>query len=202
MGFVPEIDRLLKKYNLSFYLTTYMNSGVFPSKTEWKSILRLSVTSFAESAWYDRVISNTNLRDFLQIKPVLQYPTEFLYLSRSHSRFKKSCDLFLMSVCKLFSDTFTNKCPKCLLDIDSIVQHIFRSCRYTLQSRIDIYHHTLLLYGRQVFTQFIKMQPRIRTITVLMCFRNMVNDDAKALIFHDRCYRFLAGIVHCFSVDN
>ena len=199
MGFVPEIDRLLKKYSLSSYLTTYIESGIFPSKCEWKSILRLSVTSLAESVWYDRLISNTNLRDFLQVKPVLQFPTELLYLSRTQSRFKKSCDLFLISVCKLFSDTFTNRCPKCLSDIDSVVEHIFCSCRFTLESRVQIYSYILSIYGRQIFTQFIQMQPRIRTITVLMCFRNMVNDDTKALIFHNRCYRLLSGLVRCFS---
>ena len=199
LGFVPEVDRLLKKYSLSAYLTAYLECGSFPSKYVWKSILRRSVTNVAETDWFDRVTSCTNLRDFLSVKTILQRPTELLFLSRFNSRFKKSCDLFLLSVCKLFSDTFTKKCPKCLSDIDSVVVHIFCFCRYTLVNRIEIYSHILLLYGRRIYAQFINMQPKTRTITILMCFRNILNDESKAFTFQKKCYVPLSGIVSCFS---
>ena len=199
MGFIPEIDRLLKKYNLLSYLTKFLETGSFPSKLVWKSTIHRTVTSVAEAEWFNRVNSCTNLRNFLQVKPILQLPTEIVYLSRFDTRLKRSCELFLLIVCKLFSDTFTNKCPKCLSDIDSVVEHMLCFCKYTLELRVELYNNILTLYGMRIFVKFINMQPRIRTITVLMCFRNILNEDAKALVFQRMCYRLLSYIAYCFS---
>jgi hypothetical protein len=39
LGFIPDIFRLLQKYNLSQVLHIYLNEGTFPSKYVWKRTL-------------------------------------------------------------------------------------------------------------------------------------------------------------------
>ena len=72
-------------------------------------------------------------------------------------------------------------------------------CKYTLELRVELYNNILTLYGMRIFVKLINMQPRMRTITVLMCFRNILNKDVKTLVFQRMCFRLLSNIAYCFS---
>ena len=45
-GFIPDIYRIIAKYNLQIYLQTYMHSSSFPSKYEWKRILKQKIYEY------------------------------------------------------------------------------------------------------------------------------------------------------------
>ena len=45
-GLIPDMYRLLSKYELTEFLNTYVESGVFPSKDAWKRILKSIVDLF------------------------------------------------------------------------------------------------------------------------------------------------------------
>ena len=38
-GFIPDIVRILRKYSLWEYLDNYLQTGNFPSKSEWKRVV-------------------------------------------------------------------------------------------------------------------------------------------------------------------
>jgi hypothetical protein len=42
-GFIPDIYRLLQKYDLLYVIYTFIDTGVFPSKLKWKKILQMKV---------------------------------------------------------------------------------------------------------------------------------------------------------------
>ena len=62
----------------------------------------------------------------------------------------------------------------------------------------EIYSSILSIYGKQTLTQFVDMQPRIRVITVLMCFRNIINDDSCSLV--NLCTIRLVNLCFCVLV--
>ena len=39
-GFIPDIVRLLEKYELSDILSTYVENGTFPTSYAWKRLLK------------------------------------------------------------------------------------------------------------------------------------------------------------------
>ena len=43
IGFIPDIIAIVKKYNLTQYISRYLEQSVFPSKYEWKRITNRSV---------------------------------------------------------------------------------------------------------------------------------------------------------------
>ena len=53
LGFVPEIWKVLRKFNLQEYLQNYLANAVFPSKFTWKTIINRKIREFYEMAWHD-----------------------------------------------------------------------------------------------------------------------------------------------------
>jgi len=42
-GFIPDVYKLLQKYDLLTYLQAYFEDGLFPPRRQWKSIVERSV---------------------------------------------------------------------------------------------------------------------------------------------------------------
>jgi len=43
LGFIPDIYRRIRKYNLQYILDCYIKEGIFPSKLGWKIILTSNI---------------------------------------------------------------------------------------------------------------------------------------------------------------
>ena len=63
MGFIPNMVRILNKYGLGDYLTTYIQIGQDPTKSSWISLVKASIHQFQLQSW----------RQGLHIKPELGY---------------------------------------------------------------------------------------------------------------------------------
>ena len=63
-GFVLDICQILRKYNLECYLNTYIQTLVFPTKSQWKRIVSESVSSYEQSQWNIRVSSDNDFERF------------------------------------------------------------------------------------------------------------------------------------------
>ena len=59
-GFIPDIYRLLKKYDLQQYMDGYLSDGAFPSKP-WKRIICESVAKHQWLVWRDRLSERSEL---------------------------------------------------------------------------------------------------------------------------------------------
>jgi hypothetical protein len=51
MGFMPDVMRLLQKYNLQEFLETYINEQYFPRKAEWRKIVLDKIGRHQLSKW-------------------------------------------------------------------------------------------------------------------------------------------------------
>jgi len=49
------------------YLLECMQTGLFPHKHPWKTLVRNVITGKAESEWYSRLFENISLRYFISI---------------------------------------------------------------------------------------------------------------------------------------
>ena len=57
-GFVPDIVRLLEKYELSDILSTYVENGTFPTSLAWKRLLKSKLHQSAISTWDSRTLTH------------------------------------------------------------------------------------------------------------------------------------------------
>jgi len=68
-GFFPDIIQVFGKYDLQLYLMACAKHGTFPSKTEWKRIVKTSIHDQVETNWRTRVNNDCELRRYLVIHP-------------------------------------------------------------------------------------------------------------------------------------
>ena len=54
-GFVPEMVRL-RNYSLEMYFLDFMQTGLFPHKHPWKTLVGNAITGKAESEWYSSML--------------------------------------------------------------------------------------------------------------------------------------------------
>jgi len=69
----PHKFRLLRKYSLEMYLLAFLQTGLFPHKHQWKTLVRNVITGKAESEWYSRMFGNVFLRYVISIKSFYSY---------------------------------------------------------------------------------------------------------------------------------
>ena len=58
LGFLPDVMRVISKYNLCHYVSEYVNPCVFPSKTLWRSIVHDAVRPFVNPDLILNLINN------------------------------------------------------------------------------------------------------------------------------------------------
>lgn len=67
LGFTSDIVQILKKYNLLEYLVNFYDTGLFPSPTMWKRIVKTDVQSNEAKMWTLRIISDDDLLVLLKL---------------------------------------------------------------------------------------------------------------------------------------
>ena len=118
-GFIPDIVRILHKYDLSPYLETWLNDGTFPEKLVWKRTIRNAVTTVHTQLRTDRMMADPDLRQYCHI----------FDQSNPCSIWKSPKNCWDISVikftCKIYAaiNTYNEHqlCPLC----DSLVTNIF-----------------------------------------------------------------------------
>ena len=126
-GFVPDITRVLSKYNLSRYLTDFLILCRFPSKHQWKSIVRNCVLEHEEEQWHSRLTDDADFLVFRNIHKTLQ-PHVFWRLAVSNPNYKNEID-YLMKLISVIKITDCHElCHKCGKFYSDITLHIVLSC--------------------------------------------------------------------------
>lgn len=67
LGFTSDIVQILKKYNLLEYLVNFYDTGLFPSPTMWKRIVKTDVQSNEAKMWTLRINSDDDLLVLLKL---------------------------------------------------------------------------------------------------------------------------------------
>ena len=67
LGFTSDIVQILKKYNLLEYLDNFYDTGLFPSPTMWKRIVKTAVQSKETQMWTSRINSDDDLLVLLKL---------------------------------------------------------------------------------------------------------------------------------------
>ena len=61
-GYVPDILKILDKYNFKSYLDIYFNNGYFPNKCNWKNIVKKQVQGLQTDMWRAGILTKPELK--------------------------------------------------------------------------------------------------------------------------------------------
>ena len=70
LGFIPGIVRILNKYDLLDYLTTFVHESIIPSRNKWRKIIQTQIKNYETEKWKNGMVHKEELlflKKFTQI---------------------------------------------------------------------------------------------------------------------------------------
>ena len=109
-GFIPDVVRLLEKYNLSCVLDAYLRDSAFPSKFTWKRMVKYEIHSRELYQWHTRT-SQPEFARFQCIVPTFGVH-DFWTLSKTCPKFTNACKSVIQMIGSIL-DCDVQLCHKC-----------------------------------------------------------------------------------------
>ena len=97
-GFIPDIWKVLQKYNLEEYLLSYLATSLFPTKGTWKTIVKHKIRIYYETSWTERVENDADFARFRLIHPAIKMSNIW---SISHNKSSFHSALIVARLCTL-----------------------------------------------------------------------------------------------------
>jgi hypothetical protein len=194
IGFIPDIYRIIMKYNLFYILDSFIKSATFPSKYTWKSILKQNVTCHDTS---QRIV-----RLGYKIKPSYvsfmfykDKPCRLWQLSRSLPNMRKYCFTAMQIYSKLLSFSSMQKCDKCNYIVDNLTTHLFHFCPNNHLARKKLWSNIIKYCGDQTYRLFILNDPREQIFILLSGLCLYISDDIALELFFGKMLTLIHSLL-------
>ena len=129
-GFVPDIVKILTKYNLDSYLHTFLQEGIFPEKKPWRAITRNALWTVQNNCWLSNVQVDEDFQRFRNIfTHGISIPSKIWIAAKYYPHsYHKLAQLAALTVKVPERDYQFRLCERCgTMYTDSAV-HLFCSC--------------------------------------------------------------------------
>ncbi len=86
LGFIPDVVRILNKYDLQMHWERLMASGFteFPLQSKWKKLVKIAVKDYEQRAWTERIASDSDFSEFRNIHKDISTPARIWTFSKKH----------------------------------------------------------------------------------------------------------------------
>ena len=135
-GFIPDVVRLLEKYNLSCVLDAYLRDSAFPSKFTWKRMVKYEIHSRELYQWHTRT-SQPEFARFHRIVPTFGVH-DFWTLSKTCPKFTDACKSVIQMIGSIL-DCDVQLCHKCNCFYNNIVDHCISECACLHNERVKMW---------------------------------------------------------------
>ena len=164
-GFLPDIHRILHKYDLVMFLDSYIKDGKFPSKYSWKRILQNHVLSKEKTTTLNRF---TEQYPFLSNMFSLNLDSCSVWnVCRSKHNLQPMCKRLMKIVSRRVSRTYITECPSCSCLCENSVLHAICFCPAKVKPREKLWDCLIEKWGYNRFITFSKMSPLEQCDTLL-----------------------------------
>ena len=101
-GYIPDMYRLICKYNLLDYFKSYLETSLFPPKYAWKKILKQNIFE------NDHIRMSVKLSSFMEDAQVIHVfnickPCHVWQVCRERPEMKSQCQTVVLVLAKLFA---------------------------------------------------------------------------------------------------
>lgn len=177
-GFIPDICRIINKYDLNDILNAYCNAGVSPTKATWKRIVSGNIKLNQLSSLRSRIMSDSSLCDYLLIQALTEVsPCHFWLLSKSNRGMLKFSQAGVKLTHLLFSKPYIQECKKCRKFMDNIALHLSFYCERTANARATLWENVYRYCGHDAFTKLISCPPKLQLIHILSGLHHLMSSD-------------------------
>lgn len=130
IGFVCDICDILRKYGLDDHLENFLENATFPSKQQWKRIVKQTIRTSEIEDWNSRILNDEDFRAFREIhKSYELHPAWKLMLKYPYLRRQAR---YLVSTCCLIRENDENYslCHRCGKTFYDPMIHAISACDY------------------------------------------------------------------------
>ena len=201
-GFIPDVWKILTKYDLQGYIHRYLETSTFPSKYTWKTLCKSKIRSFYETAWHERVDNDADFARFIIIQPELKLSNIWTVAADKSSAHATFLVARLITVLPQ-EDEFT-QCSLCSRLTRDINKHVVTACTGFSQER-----EQFLLYVKDHVDTEISHFLRQTDYESLYCSMlgarlrfNLELDDTVSDQFFCSAIAFLSHVFKIFSIST
>ena len=200
-GFIPDVWKILTKYDLQGYIHRYLETSTFPSKHTWKTLCESKIRSFYEKAWHERVENDADFARFIIIQPELKLSNIWTVAADKSSAHATFLVARLITVLPQV-DEFT-QCSLCSRLTRDINKHV-TACTGFSQER----EHFLLYVKDHVDTEishFLRQTDHESLYCSMLGARlrfNLEFDDTVSDQFFRSAIAFLSHVFRIFSIST
>ena len=193
-GLIPEIVRLLTKYDLYAALLDFCNSGAFPTKGAWKHVVNVQIMSFYQNHIENSIRNDNHLGAFLKLKPNCWEVSRIWLLSRSDMNLSASCYSTVYLLNRLFYDSYTSTCPMCNCTlIDNVIVHMTLFCFVTEGARQTLWWKLSTVLSSTEYRDLIALDPMSQLLTF---FSGLGSENVQ-----DSTLRACVSFFHCIHLS-
>ncbi len=157
-GFIPDIVRILHKYSLFPFLESFLQTGRFVVKCRWKELVRTGIVDFERRSIHSRLGEGDPLTDLVNTDDPLT-PCILWQVSALNGHILRQCQSAVVLMCKMFSETYRQYCPRCCVITENRVIHCMFECIYSDNERNVFWRIIIHHYGLEMFSALITMSP-------------------------------------------
>ena len=179
-GFIPDVCRLLVKYELLHYLEGFVSNSTFPSKFKWKRILKSKVLerdSRNMSSRLNAVMSDEHIFNIFDGHG----PCQIWQLLRRYPEMRRQCQTSVCVLSKLFSFCRPEICTKCNKLVDNKIIHTIQFCPVNTCYRRQLWDSVLEYGGIRVYCKYISNNSSVQICDLLAGLANYIDVDSDKL---------------------
>ena len=127
MMFIPDIYKLLDKYQQVGYILTFLKDALFPSKSVWRAILRQHVLQSNTQTMKQELMHNGNEWSSPNVVDTNRV-SNLWSICRNSPSLSLVCRKLLRIFALFISRLHVRQCQKCLLMTENLCVHLLCCC--------------------------------------------------------------------------
>ena len=136
-GFIPDVIKLLEKYQMLHIVHRFVDTSRFPSKNAWNRLLKGRLHQSAICSWNSRTLAQEFYR-FRIVHPEFQ-PHWAWYFSKNQRKLLSPCTSVIQMTASLTDTRHNILCAACDSYYDNIADHCIHECSYLTIDRTKLW---------------------------------------------------------------
>ena len=136
-GFIPDVIKLLEKYQMLHIVHSFVDTSRFPSKNAWNRLLKGRLHQSAICSWNSRTLAQEFYR-FRIVHPEFQ-PHWAWYFSKNQRKLLSPCTSVIQMTASLTDTRHNILCAACDSYYDNIADHCIHECSYLTIDRTKLW---------------------------------------------------------------
>ena len=167
-GFIPDIYKLLCKYQIENHYRSYLNTGIFPSTYQWKRIVKSSLRNFEVRQRQIVMSQHSDFAPYLENVVDVLTPIPIWLLCKACPQFLKSCQKTVKLLSWLYSVEFIQMCSHCGNLFKNKALHVVFDCVKNEHARQTFWKDIYTNFGPSLYASLVKLDQKSQIVN--LCF--------------------------------